>query len=90
MSLLLQVWKGADEKQPRKSGNTVFPIITLWELSVAMETEFCSDLAQNLMQLFPHPNDASDRVSLWSARWLRRYSYTQTDGHTEDGSMGIL
>ena len=27
----------------------VFPIITLWELSVAMEPEFWSDLAQNLM-----------------------------------------
>ena len=31
----LQVWKGTDEKQPRKSGDTVFPNITL---SVTMET----------------------------------------------------
>ena len=31
----LQVWKRADEKQPRKSGDTVLPIITL---SVTMET----------------------------------------------------
>ena len=31
----LQVWKGTDEKQPRKSGDTVFSIITL---SVTMET----------------------------------------------------
>ena len=30
-----QVWKGTDKKQPRKSGDTVFPIITL---SVTMET----------------------------------------------------
>ena len=26
------------KKEPRKSGNTVFPIKTLWELSVAKET----------------------------------------------------
>ena len=31
----LQVWKGTTEKQPRKSGDTFFPIITL---SVTMET----------------------------------------------------
>ena len=31
----LQVWKGMDEKQPRKSGDTVSPIITL---SVTTET----------------------------------------------------
>ena len=42
-----------------------FLIITLWELSAAMETEFRSDLAQNLMQPFPHPYDALDRI------WLR-------------------
>ena len=31
--------KKSDEKQQRKSGDTVFTIITLWELSVAMETK---------------------------------------------------
>ena len=40
------------------------PIITLWELSVAMTPEFRSDLAQNLVQPFPHPNDGSDKISL--------------------------
>ena len=30
--------KRTDEKQPRKSGDTVFSIITIWELSVAIET----------------------------------------------------
>ena len=34
----LQVQKGSDEKQLKKSGNNVFSIITLWEQSVAMET----------------------------------------------------
>ena len=28
----------SDQIQPRKRGDAVFPIITLWELSVAMET----------------------------------------------------
>ena len=27
----LQVWKGSDQKQPRKRDNIVFPIISLWE-----------------------------------------------------------
>ena len=26
----LQVSKGSDQKQPRKSGDTIFPIISLW------------------------------------------------------------
>ena len=53
-------------KQPRKRGDAVFPIITLWELSVARKPEFWSDLAQNLMQAFSHPNDASDKIWLQS------------------------
>ena len=41
----------------------VFPIVSLWELSVAMVTRgLLSDLAQNLMQPFQHPNDASDKI----------------------------
>ena len=36
--------------------------------------EFRSDLAQNLMQPFPHPNDGSDKISLRLAHWLRRNS----------------
>ena len=28
----LQVWKGSDQEQPRKSGDIVFPIISLWRL----------------------------------------------------------
>ena len=36
----LQVSKGSNQKQPRKRDDALFPIITLWELSVAMETKF--------------------------------------------------
>ena len=47
--------------------------------------EFRSDLAQNLMQPFPHPNDGSDKISLRLAHWLRRYSSLKmfTDTHTD-------
>ena len=36
--------------------------------------EFQSDPAKNLMQPFPNPNDASDKIWLQSACWLWRYS----------------
>ena len=58
--------------------------------------EFLSDLAQNLMQPFTHPNDNSDKISLQLAHWLRRYSslkmftHGRTQGRTDAGSTGIL
>ena len=47
--------------------------------------EFRSDLAQNLMQPFPHPNDGSDKISLRLANSLRRYLSSKmfTDTHTD-------
>ena len=42
----------------------VFPIVSLWELSVAMETRVLIRPGQNLMQPFPHPNDTSDTIWL--------------------------
>ena len=44
-----------------------------------------SDLAQNLMQPFPHPNDGSDKISLRLAHWLLRYSSLKmfTHRHTD-------
>ena len=39
-----------------------FPIISLWELSVAIEPEFWTDLAQNQMQTIPYPNNASGEI----------------------------
>ena len=36
--------------------------------------EFWSDLIQNQMQLFPQPNDASDKIEFWSTHWFQRYS----------------
>ena len=51
----LQVRKWLDEKQPRESGNTVFPITTLWELSVAMETRVLNRSAPKPKAAFPSP-----------------------------------
>ena len=51
--------------------------------------QFLSDLAENLMQPFPHPNDASDEIWLRFAHLLRRFSslkmFTdiQTDTQTD-------
>ena len=70
-----------------------FPIITLWELSVAIKTRV---LIQNLL-----PNVASDKIWLGSARLLRRYSCLkvltyehthrrtdgQIDGHKYDTAL---
>ena len=50
------------------------------------------DLAQNLMQPFPHPNDGSDKISLRLANWLQRYSSLRmfTDARTDAVSTSIL
>ena len=36
--------------------------------------EFWSNLTQNLMQPFPHPNDATHKIWSRVANWLQRYS----------------
>ena len=47
--------------------------------------EFQSYLVQNLMQSIPHPNDASDKICIRLAHWLRRYLSLKmfTDGRTD-------
>ena len=53
--------------------------------------EFWFDPAQNLMQPFPHPNDASDKIWLQSVCWFQRYSCLNvwTDGWTNAVSTPI-
>ena len=42
---------------------TIFsPIVTLWDLSVAMETRVLIRSGTILLQPFPHPNDASAKI----------------------------
>ena len=58
--------------------------------------EFGSDLAQNLMQPFPHPNVTLDKISLILAHWLRRYlslkmfTHRQTDTQSDTQTMARL
>ena len=40
----------------------IFSIVSLWELSVAVETRVLTDLYQNLTQPFSLLNDALDKV----------------------------
>ena len=72
----------------------VFPIITLWELSVTMETRVQMGSDPKHYAAFTHPNNASDKIWLQSAHRLPRYSclkmWTYTDTQTDDGSTGIL
>ena len=47
----LQVWKGTDEKQPRKSGDTVFPIITLSVTMAEFRTHRSSHVCYHYLQV---------------------------------------
>ena len=71
---------------------TFSPLKPYGSYSLPWTPEFRSDLAQNLMQPFPHPNDGSDKISLRLVHLLRRYSSLKifTHRHTDDSSTGIL
>ena len=58
----LQEKKGSDQKQQRESGYTVFPIITLQKISVAMETRVMIRSDPKPYAAFTHSNDASDKI----------------------------
>ena len=48
-------YKKKDQKQPRKGGEIVFPIISQWGLSVAMETRVLIQSAPKSYAAFPPP-----------------------------------
>ena len=84
----------ASMKKIRSKVVTIFsPIITLWELSVAMDTRvpIRSSPKPNAWP-FPHPNNGSIKILLRLTHWLQRYSTLKmsTDTQTDDGSTGIL
>ena len=70
---VLVTWK-YKKNQIKNNWEKVFPIVSQWALSVSMETEFWSNLSQNLMQPFPYPNDASYKIWSILANWPQRYS----------------
>ena len=51
-----------------------FPSITLRELSVAMKPKHGSNLAPNLMQPIPYPNNSPDEIWFWLTSWSQKYS----------------
>ena len=51
----MQVQKGSNQKQPSKGENIVFPIISQWGLSVAMETRILIQSALKPYAAFPPP-----------------------------------
>ena len=52
----LQVKKGSDQKQSRKGGDIIFPIISQWGLSVAMESQSFDPICpKTLCSLSPTP-----------------------------------
>ena len=67
------------EKDPIKSirenmMTSFFPLQLYGSYLLPWKPEFWSDLDQNLLKPFPHPNDASDKISFQSAYRLQRYS----------------
>ena len=61
-----------------------FPLLLYGSYLLPWKPEFWPDLDQNVLKSFPHPNDASDKISFQSANWLQRYSCLKviTDGRT--------
>ena len=53
---------------------TFSPLLPYGSYPLPWKPEFQSDLVQNLMQPFPHPNDASDKIWLRSVHWSQSYS----------------
>ena len=66
------------------------PIMAYGSYLLPWKPEFQSNHVQTLMQSIPHPNDASDKIWLRLAHWLRRYSslkmftHGRTDGRRID------
>ena len=62
MSSLPASIKGSNQKQPKKGGDIIFPIISQWRLSVAMETRVLIQSAPKPYAAVPHPNDATPKI----------------------------
>ena len=60
--------KGSDQKQLRKDGDIVFPVISQWGLSVAMETRVL--IQSSPLQPFPYSSDATHKIWSRLANWL--------------------
>ena len=61
-------------KNNREKVETSFsPLLVNGGFLLLWKPEFWSNLIQNLMQPFPHPNDATHKIWSRLANWLQRY-----------------
>ena len=97
LSLLSASMKKIRSKNRRKSANKIFPIITLWELSVAMETRVPIRSGQNITQPFPTPMMLQNLVGIGLLvveiimfESVNICTDGRTHARTDAGSTGIL
>ena len=89
----LQVWRSSDKKWSHCPPDNIFPIVSLWKLSIAMETSVWSNLRKNLMQHFPHPSDATYKIWSRLASLPQRYSSSKVwtdNGWTDQAHLVSL
>ena len=77
---------GSDQKQPRKCGDIIFPIISRWGLSVAMEIRVLIQYAPKPYAAVPYPNDATHKISSRLVNWLHRYSSSKVWNFRHSGA----
>ena len=65
--------KGLDQKQQRKSGDIISPILVNGGFLMPWKPEFRSNLPQNHLQPFPRPDDATYKIWPRLVNWLQRY-----------------
>ena len=78
-------------KNRREKVETPFsPLQPYGRFLLPWKPEFWSDLIQNIIQPFPQPNDASDKIWFRSTDWFQRYSclkvwtHGRMDGRTDE------
>ena len=98
MSSLPESIKKIKNEGPRVV-TSFFPLLLYGSYPLPWTPEFRSNLTQNLMQPFPHPNDGSDKISfligplvaeIFEFENVHRHTARHTARHTDDDSNGIL
>ena len=93
MSSLPASIKMIGSKTTEKRWRHHFPIRIQWGISDVMETRVWTNLPQNLMQPFPHPNDATHKIWSRLTNWLQRYrvwNFRQSRASTCNSKMSCL
>ena len=67
-----------------------FPLCDNGSFLLPWKPQFWSDLPQNLMQPFPHPKDATDKIWLKPAIGLLRYICSKMWSTTDDDEGALL